>query len=385
MKKNKTPLFAALLFVAIPVVLASSVWPADSGTVIADEGEELNDGYEASGAAYHAGFDWVLTVHDGGIVSAVEADADSDRDSENWDLGSTELDDDYWVSDFEGIAVSDHESSLAYVLSENPDAIFEIDFGDGELDSDTWELTGNYWDLTDYIKTSSDNYGAEGLTFIDGYAVVGVQDGAEIYVFKLQSDGDVELIRSMDSYSSYINDISGLHYSPENEILYVLHDSYDRIVEMTRYGYILERYQSVGGDEEGIVLVGECPETIEEWRDSDKEDIEGTLYISDDVDGDVTAYEEYPMSCPHYSGDIDSYEYLDEYGVIRIIYENGSVQEIELEDEVNEWDKDGLYRIWIGKKNSSRLIIKQNEWTYVYKNGKLISVRYDFPQEDNSW
>jgi hypothetical protein len=182
-----------------------------------------------------------------------------------------------WVTggDLEGIAIADAQTDLVYLGVEDPDSVLEFDLLTGTL-------TGNSWDLTPWM-TGPGSSGLEALTYVDGLFYAGHQDEGNIYVFRLQSSGSVELVDVFAAPSGR-HDVSGLHYDAATQTLYAIHDAFDVIVELEADGSFIREFDLPGGTQEGVTLVPDCSA----W--------ESQVFVSED-DGAVWRYELYPAAC----------------------------------------------------------------------------------------
>ena len=239
-------------------------WPGDAGTEIGNVGSPggLPALYEPSGAVWHERLGALLVVSDGGSVSRMDADG---QNVTTWTPGG----------DLEGIAIADPQSDLVYLGVERPDSVREFDLSSGTL-------TGNSWDLTPWM-TGPGNQGLEALTHADGLFYAGHQREGNIYVFRLLTGGVVELVDVFAAPSGR-DDVSGLHYDPSTQTLYVIHDDFDVIVELKLDGTFIREFDLPGVGQEGITVVPNCG--TEESR----------LFVSQDTQA-VWRYELYPASC----------------------------------------------------------------------------------------
>jgi len=82
------------------------------------------------------------------------------------------------------------------------------------------------------------------------------------------------------------SDVAGLHFSSEMGLLYVLHDTANRLTEMTLLGTKMAQYATpTSAAEEGIVIVPNCSLGT------------AVTSLADDGGPTVTQYGEYPISC----------------------------------------------------------------------------------------
>ena len=260
------PVVAAAVIAATPLdARAIDPWPGDAGTEIGKIGQAggLPTGYEPSGAVWHPGLNQLLIVGDDGDVTKMDSDGTNQT---TWSPGG----------DLEGITIIDPQGSIAYLGREHPDAVLEFNLNTGLL-------TGNSWDLTTWMASSSNNQGLEALTWVDGRFYAGLQETGTIYIFELGAGGAVTFIGTMAAPGGR-TDISGLHYDDTTATLYAIYDTTNVIVEMTADGTLLREYTLAGDNQEGVALISSCPAG------------EATVFISEDP-GEVWRYGGYPVMC----------------------------------------------------------------------------------------
>jgi hypothetical protein len=239
-------------------------WPGNSGTEIGGmDGGGLPSGYEPSGAVWHPGLAQLLIVGDDGDVTKMDLDGSNQV---AWSPGG----------DLEAITITGPFANLAYLGRERPDAILEFDLQTGLL-------SGNSWDLTPWM-TSSSNKGLEALTYVDGLFYAGLQETGTIYVFELLAGGAVDFITTIPSPDGR-TDLSGLHYDDVTQILFAIYDTSNEILEMTSDGTLLRAYVLPGDHQEGVALTRDCGSGV------------AKVFISEDS-GDVWHYADYPLGCP---------------------------------------------------------------------------------------
>ena len=253
--RRKAPLIAAffLYFLAAllePYALADP-WPAAaSGTNIGAGIGVFNAGFEASRLTYHPDRGYIV-VGDDGDVAIVQSDASITAYQM---LGG----------DFEGITVKPHAADLAYIASENLNAILEVSLT--EL-----SLTGKKWPLD---IPQSGGLGFEGIAFVPadyapaswgqsccgGFFVAGTQVDSTLRVFDVDTNALVEsALGSVATIPTDFSDVSGLHFSTELNLLYVLHDAANRLTVMTLEGIKIAQYETpTQTAEEGVVVVPNC-------------------------------------------------------------------------------------------------------------------------------
>lgn len=264
-------LIAAIVFVVwgVAAPALATPWPGDRGVEIGRIGRPggLLRGREPSGAAWHERLGVLLVVSDTGSVSRLDA---AGGNVTTWLVGG----------DLEAISVADPQSNLVYIGREDPDAVLEFDLATGLR-------TENSWDLTPWM-TGPASQGLEALTYADGLFYAGHQGEGKVYVFRLAAGGVVEPIDTF-AVDGGRDDLSGLDYDANTDILYAIYDSSDVIVEMRRDGSVIREFDLPGKSQEGVAVVSNC-----DTRES-------RVFISDDPKG-VWRYEHYPAACPAAGG-----------------------------------------------------------------------------------
>ena len=278
----KSSLFAALGFHCLTALFGrhalADTWPATvSGANIGAGIGAFNAGFEASGLTYHPDHGYIV-VGDDGDIAIVE---------EGGQVAGYEM----LGGDFEGIAVKPGVASFAYIASENLNAILEVSLS--EL-----SLTGKKWPLE---IPQSGGLGFEGIAFVPadyapaswgqsccgGFFIAGTQADSALRVFDIDTSvGSDTMIYPVATIATDYSDVSGLHFSGETRLLYVLHDTANRLTEMTLLGTKMAQYATpTSAAEEGIVIVSDCSL--------------GTAAASfaDDGGPTVIRYSDYPISC----------------------------------------------------------------------------------------
>ncbi len=268
---------AVLAVVAAVLGSSPTRCPADAFPLVAlpavSIGGGLPSGYESSGAVWHTDLGKLFVVDDGGRVSSMNSDGTSVF---NWTVAGN--------PDLEGISVADASSDFVYIGVEDPDSIMEFDTTTG--------LVTRTFDLTTWM-TGPSNKGLEALTFVPdvsnpegGLFYAGLQDDGKIYTFELKiatsststsvtHEGTITPVTGRD-------DISGLHYDVDNEVLYAIFDTDDKLRAMEADGTLLIEWDLPGNDQEGVALEGT------------------TLFIAEDYgsgsspSGDVLRYSHFP-------------------------------------------------------------------------------------------
>jgi len=226
-------------------------WPGDtSGTNIGVGIGSFNPGFEASGLTYHESYGF-LVVGDDGDVAMLRDDGE---------VAAYQ----FIGGDFEAIAIKSGKASLAYVASENLNAILEVSLS-------SLSLTGKSWPLK---MPQSGGLGFEGLTYVPadyapenwgpsccgGFFVAGTQVDSTLRVFDVDTNAVVDsALGYVATITTNFSDVSGLHYSAELSSLYVLHDAANRLTVMTLDGLTTAQYETpVQTAEEGVVVVPNC-------------------------------------------------------------------------------------------------------------------------------
>ena len=209
-------------------------------------------GYECSGTVWHTGLEKLFVVDDDGNVASMDADGTN--------VNSASL-----AGDLEGICVADPSSDFVYIGLENPDSILEYNI--------VTEAVTRTFDLTTWM-TGPNNEGLEALTFVPdtgdsegGLFYAGLQEDGKIYRFRLsiETSASLETVTHISTITPVAgrDDISGLHYDSDNEVLYAIFDSAGKLTAMEADGTVLDEWdlpdQEVGGighDQEGITMMG---------------------------------------------------------------------------------------------------------------------------------
>ena len=277
---RRLTLVAALF--CLEILLASSAkaepWPtALAGTNIGAGIGAFNSGFEASGLTYHPDHGYIV-VGDDGDIAIVQSDASVTAYQM---LGG----------DFEGITVKPHAADLAYIASENLNAILEVSLSELSLTGKKWPLEipqSGGWGFEGIAFVPADNAPASwGQSCCGGFFVAGTQADSALRVFDIDTSvGSGTTISPVTTIATDYSDVSGLHFSSETGLLYVLHDAANRLTEMTLLGTKMAQYPTpTSAAEEGIVIVPDC--------------LQGTAAVSlaDDGGPTVMQYGEYPVSC----------------------------------------------------------------------------------------
>ncbi len=202
-------------------------------------------GSEPSGIVWHERLQCYLIVSDGGVLIQLGSSGQFVR---SWSVGS----------DLEGICVADVDSSFVYLGVEDPDSVLEFNMDTGRV-TRVFNLTANI--------NSPSNSGLEALTYVPsltslegGYFYVGEQFDGKIYVFELpiqSSTTDTTVVlKKIFTPSAGRTDLSGLHYNLDNNVLYAVYDSADRITAMQADGTFIAEWNMPGDNQEGVVING---------------------------------------------------------------------------------------------------------------------------------
>jgi len=239
--------------------------PFPGGLPGVDIGSGLPAGYEPSGAVWHSGRNKLFLVHDGGTVSAMNADGTG---IQNWNVGG----------DLEGICVADPASNFVYLGIEDPDSIREFNLVTGQV--------VRSFDLTPWMSGSG-NAGLEALEFVPeaadpegGLFYAGLQSDGSVHVFRLpiHSSATSTNVVQVNVFTPVPgrSDISGLDFDAANDTLYAIWDGPNKIRAMRPDGTSLGEWDLPGNDQEGVALVG-CD-----------------LIIAEDVGKEVRRYSTFP-------------------------------------------------------------------------------------------
>ena len=245
---------AAALF-CLEILLASSAkaepWPtALAGTNIGAGIGAFNSGFEASGLTYHPDHGYIV-VGDDGDIAIVQSDASITAYQM---LGG----------DFEGITVKPHAADLAYIASENLNAILEVSLSELSLTGKKWPLEmpqSGGWGFEGIAFVPADNAPASwGQSCCGGFFVAGTQADSALRVVDIDTSvGSDTTISPVTTIATDYSDVSGLHFSTELNLLYVLHDAANRLTVMTLDGIKIAQYETpTQTAEEGVVVVPNC-------------------------------------------------------------------------------------------------------------------------------
>ena len=270
---KKKALLLMLFLLVTPSLVMGTTWIPDETTEIQ---QNLYSGYEPSGIVYHPYHDLLFLVGDAGDVTKMNTDGSGVT---SWAVGG----------DLEGITFIPG-SEYVYVAVEYPFEILKVDPTAGGIVS-TVELT------PPIIPSVTDTtLGIEALTFVPnnyhpydnssngGLFYLGVQEDGRVHVVDVNfGNQSAVLIDSFMPVPGGRTDLSGLYYSQESEILYVLYDSANKIREITTSNAFLIEYYAPGRRQEGITLLPACPGT------------DAQLFITEDS-GKVMRYDGFPFA-----------------------------------------------------------------------------------------
>ena len=279
---RKAPLISVPFLYCLTALLGpyalADPWPAAaSGINIGAEIGAFNAGFEASGLTYHPDRGYIV-VGDDGDIAIVQPDASITAYQM---LGG----------DFEGITVKPHAADLAYIAGENLNAILEVSLPELSLTGKKWPLElpqsgGLGFEGIAFVPA---NYAPEswGLSCCGGFFVAGTQADAVLRVFDIDTSvGSDAMISPVTTIATDYSDVSGLHFSIETRLLYVLHDAVNRLTEMTLLGTKMAQYATpTSAAEEGIVIVPDCSLGT------------AAASLADDGGPTILRYGDYPITC----------------------------------------------------------------------------------------
>ena len=117
--------------------------------------------------------------------------------------------------------------------------------------------------------------------------MAGTQADSALRVFDIDTSvGSDTTISPVTTIATDYSDVSGLHFSSETGLLYVLHDAANRLTEMTLLGTKMAQYATpTSAAEEGIVIVPDCSLGT------------AAASLADDGGSTVLRYDDYPIAC----------------------------------------------------------------------------------------
>lgn len=185
-----------------------------------DIGTRLPSGFEPSGADWHPRLQKVFSVHDNGYLFSMNKDG---SEVQTWNIGG----------DLEGVTIANSQSDFVYMGREFPAAILEFNLQTGTV-TRTFPLGGANG------MPESSSQGLEALTFVEiknhpegGQFWAGHQGNGQIYVFDVPIESSsVSTNVSLSAILQPVpgrNDISGMDYSPEFDVVYVIYDASNRL------------------------------------------------------------------------------------------------------------------------------------------------------------
>ncbi len=330
-------IFLTVIFGILLLGLVSASWPEDS------EGTELvsvlPSPYEPSGLAWDSESQKLYTISDEGIITRMNLDGSN---VENW----------YVSGDLEGIAVV---SGKVYIGIEYP-------FTMKEFDTSTGAFTGKSWTFSDVVGTSK--MGMEGI------AVAATSSGLRVYAGS-QSDGKVsvydidpsvsESMSYVGSFTPSTGSLSDLSYDAQTGRLYALYDN--KLYEMDSDGNVLAKYTVDGSDQEGVVVVSNCPSST------------GSIVIASDTSASLMRYDNFAVSCPAVEvvqeeevvvidpNLVDSFSISK--GVVSVLYQDG---------HSNSFTPKRYGKIQaVLSSDATKLIVGNGKYLAVYENGVELS------------
>lgn len=335
----------------IPIIQAATAWSAGTPEIISDN-SELGFGFEPSGIVYQPEREQLVLIGDDGDITLLSP---TGTVIDTWNIGL----------DLEGVTIADTSSNLVYLANENPDTIIEFDITSGAV-------TGNEWDLTEWMTSSNDNNGLEALTFVPnayhnysasaagGLFYAGLQSSGEIYIFDvdLSTSGAVTQVDTWTS-ESFVTDIAGLHFEASTERLFALYDASNIVREYTTSGIIETEYQNLPGTgQEAITLISNCPAVAT-----------AAVYIGDDSDVTVTKFPSLGITCVVEDDENDDSN--DDSGVIAKPDKPTSLK-------VKKQERRKVKIIWNGSADKYKLQLRKRNGTLVKRlhtvnNNKVIT------------
>ena len=215
---------------------------AASETRIFDK-KDIED-QEPSGAVWHSRLNELFVVSDSGLVWSMQPDG---RKFTAWRV----------EGNLEGIAIADPDSDFIYLGTEDPDTIKEFDLRNGKV-SRTFDLKGT-------LKPEDPNKGLEALTFVPsktpqgGLFYVGLQEDGALYVFELpiNTSDTSDLPRHVETIEpdGGLDEMSGLHYQKDEDVLYAIYDKHDCLRAMQTDGTLIAEWELPKDHQEGITIV----------------------------------------------------------------------------------------------------------------------------------
>lgn len=215
-----------------------------------DIGAGLPNGFEPSGADWHPRLRKIFSVHDNGYLFSMDKEG---GDVRTWNVGG----------DLEGVTLANPESDFVYIGREYPAAILEFNIETGRV-TRTFPLGG----ANKMPENSSQ--GLEALTFVEiqnhpegGQFWAGHQGNGQIYVFELPIvSSSVSTNASLQVILQPVpgrNDIAGMDYSPEFDVVYIIYDASNRlsIVDPDNGSVYFDR-SLPQTDQEGIAVNNLC-------------------------------------------------------------------------------------------------------------------------------
>ena len=200
---------------------------------------------EPSGAAWHSRLNELIVVSDSGLVWSIQPDG---RKLTAWRV----------EGNLEGVAIADPDSDFIYLGTEDPDSIKEFDLRTGTVT--------RTFDLKETLKPEDPNKGLEALTYVPsktqqgGLFYVGLQEDGALYVFELpiNTSDTSNLPRHVETIEPDVglDELSGLHYQPDEDVLYAIYDKHDCLRAMRTDGTLVAEWKLPKNHQEGITVVG---------------------------------------------------------------------------------------------------------------------------------
>lgn len=211
---------------------------------------------EPSGIVFHAGRGTLFVVDDDGDLAEIQRDGSPVKEGEIED------------ADFEGVTYNP-ATGLLYAVVEKEARIIEInpdDFGiereitiEPVLDEKTVLHSGEN-SVESITFAPNPDHPEEGTFFITSSAKEEPDDEAaasniiEVEVPLQNFSGENSEARIINVFPLNVVDLSGLHYDPENDRLYVISDTTNTFLEITRSGEVLKAYAFPGKNQEGVTV-----------------------------------------------------------------------------------------------------------------------------------
>ncbi len=274
----KRTLIALSSLLLVPAFVSAAAWPASSSAT--DLGSALiaaDTTFEPSGIVWSSDRSQFIAVGDEGQVAVLGSDGTLVSE---WSLGSG--------YDLEDVTVVPGNSTTVYLMDENTSSVFAFDLSAGAL-------TGDLWSFSSVLSEVSGTTGVEGLAWVpDGYHAHGTTASGGLFYAGWQYDGDVYVfepdfstgaatfIEELHLTSGY-TDLSGLYFSTDTQMLYVMYDALNVVQEWTADGIFVIEYTSLpGADQEGVTIIPTSSTTAD-------------FVLAEDSDS-IRSYANYPIA-----------------------------------------------------------------------------------------